>query len=178
MRFPETITTPRLVLQRWRAEDAERLKAALDRNRDHLVPWIPWATGEEVDPVWVQQQLQRMVGEFDADLNWSWAITLPGQPGVIGGCGLHERIGAGGLEVGYWLDRDHLGQGLASEAAAAMVELARADPIVNCIEMHVDERNRPSARIPERLGFEPAERQQRTDRWGTEVTIVIWRLSQ
>lgn len=176
MRFPELITTPRLVLRRWRVEDAEPLKAALDRNKDHLVAWIPWATGEDVDPTWVVEQLERMSREFDEDRHWSWAITQPGQLGILGGCGLHDRIGAGGLEVGYWLDRDQLGQGLATEAAGALVELALADPGVDRVEMHVDERNHPSVRIPQRLGFTAAESRPRTDRWGTEVTLVIWRL--
>ncbi|HRP08765.1 MAG TPA: GNAT family N-acetyltransferase [Gemmatimonadales bacterium] len=176
MRFPELVSTERLILRRWRLEDADALKVALDRNKDHLVPWIPWATGQDSELSWVVEQLERMQGEFAQDRNWSWAITLADRPGVVGGCGLHDRIGVGGLEIGYWLDRDQLGRGLASEAASALVELALADPAVDHVEMHVDERNHSSARIPMRLGFAAAERRPRTDRWGSEIIMVIWRL--
>ena len=89
-------------------------------------------------------------------------------------------IGPGGLEIGYWIDRDHINQGLASEVAGALVELAFGDPALQFIEMHIDARNVASARVPERLGFSMVELRQQPAKPGSSemVSMMIWRLTR
>jgi RimJ/RimL family protein N-acetyltransferase len=43
---------------------------------------------------------------------------------VVGGCGLHRRIGAGGIEIGYWIHVDAIGNGYATELAGALIRVA------------------------------------------------------
>ena len=52
-------------------------------------------------------------------------ITRPGAAGaaLIGCVGL--KAGADGAELGYWIGREHWGQGYATEAARAVLSLAR-----------------------------------------------------
>jgi RimJ/RimL family protein N-acetyltransferase len=57
------------------------------------------------------------------------------------------------VELGYWLDAAMTGQGLATEAAAALLALAATLPGVTHAEIHCDAANTPSAAIPKRLGF-------------------------
>ena len=45
--------------------------------------------------------------------------------GLIGGCGFHSSDDHPLVELGYWLARDHWGQGYATEAAAAALRWAR-----------------------------------------------------
>jgi RimJ/RimL family protein N-acetyltransferase len=45
--------------------------------------------------------------------------------GLIGGCGFHASDGAPFVELGYWLARNHWGQGYATEAAVAALAWAR-----------------------------------------------------
>ena len=40
---PRQIETQRLELRTWKPEDAPMLKGVIDRNLNHLMPWIPWA---------------------------------------------------------------------------------------------------------------------------------------
>jgi RimJ/RimL family protein N-acetyltransferase len=52
-------------------------------------------------------------------------MTLPDRSGapVVGCIGLHEE--EDGVEMGYWIARDHWGRGYAAEAGRAMLEVAR-----------------------------------------------------
>ena len=118
-----------------------------------------------------------MAAEFAADRNWLYAVLSPDEQRVIGGVGLHDRIGPGGLEVGYWIDRDHINQGLATEVAGALVDLALADLEISFLEMHIDARNVASTRVPQRLGFAMVEMREEPGKFAGEppVTMTIWR---
>ena len=39
---------------------------------------------------------------------------------VVGGCGLHRRIGPSALEIGYWVHVAHTRRGIATAAAGAL----------------------------------------------------------
>ena len=72
---------------------------------------------------------------------------------VAGGCGLHRRIGPGGLEIGYWTARRFLRQGIATTAAGLLADAAFADPAIMRVEIHHDQANQASAGVPRKLGW-------------------------
>ncbi|MEM1132548.1 MAG: GNAT family N-acetyltransferase [Pseudomonadota bacterium] len=82
----------------------------------------------------------------------SFFLTLPTDNGsqLVGCCGLGEREGE--AEIGYWIARDHWGKGYATEAARAVIEIART---LGHKQLHcghfVD--NPASQRVIEKLGF-------------------------
>ena len=170
--FPERIDTSRTVLTAWRADDGAALKRALDHNAEHLVPWIPWATGAAVPLAEAEERVRRFAEEFRSGTNFTWAIRDRDRAALIGGTGLHPRIGAGGLEIGYWIDRDHVGRGLAREVTEVLIALAFGESSIDRVEIHVDERNVPSVWIPKRLGFTLI----RTEHRPGDVRLMIWRL--
>jgi RimJ/RimL family protein N-acetyltransferase len=178
MRFPARLVTPRTVLRAWRPDDGPLLKAAIDYNRDHLKPWVPWANGELTPLEETRARVTTFAEEFAADRNWVYAVLSPDESRVIGGTGFHNRIAPGGLEIGYWIDRDHINQGLATEVAGALVEVGFADPDLLYLEMHIDARNLASARVPEHLGFTLVERRSEPVAAGSDETrtMMIWRL--
>jgi RimJ/RimL family protein N-acetyltransferase len=180
MRFSPRLTTPRTVLRAWNAADGAILKAAIDHNKDHLKPWVPWANGELTPLEETERRVATFAEEFAAGRNWLYAVLTPDEQRVIGGTGLHDRIGPGGLEVGYWIDRDHINQGLATEVAGAISEVAFTAPELQFLEMHIDARNTASARVPQRLGYTMAElRQEPRFAEGEEmVSMMIWRLQR
>jgi RimJ/RimL family protein N-acetyltransferase len=57
------------------------------------------------------------------------------------------------VEIGYWLDAAATGHGFASEAAAALLDVADAMPGISRVEIRCDVNNTASAAIPRRLGF-------------------------
>ena len=81
-----------------------------------------------------------------------FVITLPGGKGspVIGAVGLHRD--KDGLELGYWIARDHWGQGYATEAARGALEVARALGHGRVLSGHFVD-NPASGRVLRKLGF-------------------------
>lgn len=79
-------------------------------------------------------------------------IVRPQNGEVIGGIGLapHEQ----GAELGYWIARQHWGQGYASEAARAMLTLAGVIGHKYLVAHHFLD-NPASGRVLTRLGFRP-----------------------
>ena len=71
----------------------------------------------------------------------------------MGGTGLHTRLGPDALEIGYWIHRDFINQGLVTESTAALIKVAFEIVRVHRIEIHCDPGNTASAAIPRKLGF-------------------------
>ncbi|MEU9631479.1 GNAT family N-acetyltransferase [Streptomyces luteogriseus] len=162
-------------LRRWRVDDIEALHRAITESRDHLLPWMPFAATH--DRKQGEGFLSHSEEQWASGEAYNYAITSGGA--VIGSCGLHRRIGPGGLEIGYWLHHAWTGKGLATMAAAALVQAGRELPGIDRIEIHHDEANSASGAVARRLGFAEVERVRVPD--GPEApgetgVLVVWRL--
>ena len=74
--------------------------------------------------------------------------VLVGELGVALVSDVHRQC-----EVGYVMDPGYAGRGYATEAAAMMVELAFSSLGAHRVSARLDERNRASSRLLERLGM-------------------------
>lgn len=72
---------------------------------------------------------------------------------VVGGAGLHDRVGPDAFEIGYWVRASHINQGIASSTARLLTEAAFAVPYIRYVEIHHDKANIASGRILQKLGF-------------------------
>jgi [ribosomal protein S5]-alanine N-acetyltransferase len=73
---------------------------------------------------------------------------------VIGMCGFTGLPDANGaIELAYGIAPAYQGKGYASEAAAALVDLASADPRVRIIRAHTLPERNASTRVLEKCGF-------------------------
>jgi RimJ/RimL family protein N-acetyltransferase len=150
---PYRIRTERLTLRCWEPGDAPLLKDAVDTSLDHLRPWMPWAA-EEPKPVEEKADLLRTFrGRFDLDEDFVYGIFAPDEQEVIGGSGLHTRVGPRALEIGYWIRASRTGNGYAREATAALAKAAFRVCAVDRVEIRVDPANEASLRVPRALGF-------------------------
>lgn len=150
---PRRIDTPRLVVRAWESADAPVLLATIERNLDHLMPWIPWAPDFPKPLEVMFADIERFQREFDEGVTWIYGLFRLSDDALVGGIGLHPRIGAGGVEIGYWLDQAATGNGYVTEATAALVDMAFAHDAVRHIEIRCDPRNVASAAVPARTGF-------------------------
>lgn len=162
-----------MVMRPWSPEDAPLLAPVLEANLDRLAPWIPAhvATPLPVDPL--AERLSGFADDFASGRSYRFALLSPDERQILGEADLFPRSASGRvvieeadrMEIGYWLDAAATGQGLATEAARALLELAVRIPGIDHVEIRCDADNLPSAAVPRRLGF---------DLVATEGTTQVW----
>jgi RimJ/RimL family protein N-acetyltransferase len=169
------IHTKRLVVRCWNPQDAPLLKEAIDANLDHLRPSMPWIKDEPESIEAKAERLRRFRGQFDLGTDFILAIFNPEESKVLGGTGFHTRLGKGALEIGYWIHKDYINQGLGTETTAAVTRVAFEIEKVDRVEIHCDVRNNRSAAIPRKLGYihEATLRRRLAD---PERDAMIWTL--
>jgi ribosomal-protein-serine acetyltransferase len=151
-RLPERLVgSDGLVLRRWVREDAAQLVEAVSDSLEHLRPWMPWIANEPSSVEDRRALIETWHEEWLAGGDLVLGMFVDGA--VAGGCGLHHRIGPGGLEIGYWTARRFLRQGIATRAAALLTDAAFAQPGIDRVEIHHDQANVASGGVPRRLGF-------------------------
>jgi len=164
-------------LRHLRESDAEAFNAAVNESLEELRPWMPWAAGAprtvaerlEVIRTW---ERERATGGDE-----SFGIFVDGE--VAGACGLHRRVGPGGVEIGYWVRTADTGRGVATEAARRLCAIAFADHGIDRVEIHHDRANAASGRIPAKLGFtRVAENAEAPETSAEEGVEVVWRLTR
>ncbi len=180
MTFPDLIHTDRLLLRPWTLDDAPQLKRVLDANVDHLHPWIPWATPEPAPEEVVTARVDKHALSFTTGSEWLYGVFSKDGLSIVGGAGLHPRIGAGGVEIGYWISVSHIQKGYATEAAATLTRLAFEEPSIERVQIRCDPRNVASAAIPRRLGFDHIDTivAAKTRANGEPYDLMVWEMTR
>lgn len=158
-RPPEHLSSGRIELRRWRAEDADLCLRLVTESLEHLRPWMPWATSE-YDLAVAEGYLQHCENDWQAGTAFQYLIVVDGE--AAGSTGLMARIDPGGLEIGYWVHPAYTGRGVATGAAAALTAAALALPGIDHVEIHHDELNLASERVPAKLGYTHVETRPET----------------
>ena len=150
---PYLIRTERLTIRCWEPRDAPQLGEAVESSLEHLRPWMPWANDEPTPLDERVDRLRRFRGMFDLGQNFIYGLFTRDESEVVGGSGLHPRIGEGALEIGYWLRASRVGEGLAREATAALTYVAFRVCEVDRVEIRIEPQNARSLDVPRALGF-------------------------
>jgi RimJ/RimL family protein N-acetyltransferase len=141
-----------VILRRLTADDAPAVSKAATESLGHLRPWMPWATPEGTS---LETQRERLLGPatmWNSGSGYEYGIFLPDRT-LVGGCGLHRRIGPSALEIGYWVHVDHTRRGIATASAGALTAVGFALRGIERMEIHCDEANTASASVPPKLGY-------------------------
>jgi len=147
------IETKRLVVRCYHPSDALMLAESVTESLEHLRPWMPWVY---IEPERIEEKVKRLKrfrGEFDLGRDYIYGIFNPEETKLLGGTGLHTRLGDDALEIGYWIHKDSINQGLVTESTAALIKIAFELIHIHRIEIHCDPANLASAAIPRKLGF-------------------------
>jgi RimJ/RimL family protein N-acetyltransferase len=147
------IITQRLVIRCYSPTDAQMLNDAVAASQEHLAPWMPWANGEIPSLQERITLLRRFRGNFDLGNDFVYGIFNAEETRVLGGTGLHTRAGTGAREIGYWIHKDFINQGLATEVSAALTKVAFEIDGVERVEIRCDPLNVRSAAIPRKLDY-------------------------
>jgi RimJ/RimL family protein N-acetyltransferase len=140
--------TPRLVLRPGFPEDAPALAMAIsDRAVVRNLAVVPW-------PYTLRDAEAFLACPRDPILPSLLIFERTnGAPNLVGSCGLGRRP-SGAVEMGYWIARPYWGRGYATEACVALIDIARTLGLASLEGSHFLD-NPASARVLEKLGFEP-----------------------
>jgi RimJ/RimL family protein N-acetyltransferase len=89
---------------------------------------------------------------WNSGSGYEYGIFLPDHT-LVGGCGLHRRIGPSALEIGYWVHVAHTRRGIATACAGALTAVGFGLRGIERMEIHCDEANVASASVPPKLGY-------------------------
>lgn len=170
------IKTHRLLIKCYDPRDAFLLKEAIDESRDHLSPWMSWAKYEPEELDKKIQRIREYRANFDLDENYGYGIFLPDRSRIIGSTALKTTISEDVREIGYWMHKDFVNKGYATEVASALTKVAFEINKVNIVEIHCDIKNVRSSAIPKKLGFnrEAVIRKNEKDDNGERKQEEIW----
>jgi RimJ/RimL family protein N-acetyltransferase len=141
------IRSERLFLRPAWPEEWEDLLALInDEAVGRNLAAVPWPYTAEDARAFAARPSQKMLPHF--------FITLPAADGakLIGSVGLAGNDGE--VELGYWIARDHWGQGYATEAARAVLRLAPTLGHRRLVAHHFAD-NQASGRVLRKVGFRP-----------------------
>jgi RimJ/RimL family protein N-acetyltransferase len=150
---PYRIETERLVIRCYDPRDAPLLKAAVDASIDHLRPWMPWARFE---PQTIEEKIELLRsfrGKFDLGHDFIYGVFDGEESRLLGGTGLHTRVGDGAFEIGYWVRSDAVGRGLATELTAVLTRVGFEVGEAERIDIRIEPTNERSLAIPRKLGY-------------------------
>jgi RimJ/RimL family protein N-acetyltransferase len=150
---PRRVVTSRLVLRRYEPGDASLVKEAVDSSLEHLRPFMDWAWVAPEPLGVVRARLRDFRSAFDHADDYIYGMFTSDGSELVGGAGLHPRVGPDALEIGYWVRASRVRQGFATEAAAALTRAAFERCRVIRVEIHVDPENAASIAVAARLGY-------------------------
>ena len=171
------IETDRLVVRCWDPKDAVLMQAAAAANKEHLLPFMPWAADEPQSVEQKAELTRRFRGLFDRSEDYVYGIFNRDESRVLGGTGLHTRLNGNALEIGYWLHKDFINQGYITESTAALTKVAFEIYHIDRLEIHCSVENLASAAIPRKLGYvHEATRRRLGFANGQHSDSMIWTL--
>jgi RimJ/RimL family protein N-acetyltransferase len=144
------IRTHRLLLRPWRSDE---VGTYLRLRRDPSV--VRYLYDDPLVADEAPAKLTSLRSTLAAPGQWiNVAVEVATTGEVAGDVGLGWISDVHGLaDIGYTFFASHHGQGYATEAATAMIDLAFTDLGTHRVAGHIDARNTASARVLERLGM-------------------------
>ena len=140
-----------IVLRPYRIDDAETVHNAVIANLEHLREYMHWAV-----PDYSLDHAREFIAASmkAAEDKQSLGFGIFTGPQLIGSIGfVNFDHAACRTEIGYWIDKDHEGQGIISRSCDSLIDYAFEELKMNRIEIRCSTENVRSAAIPLRFGF-------------------------
>ncbi|MEU4428324.1 GNAT family protein [Actinoplanes sp. NPDC024001] len=145
------MATERLILRRFRASDAPALAAY--RSDPEVARYQSWEAPFPLERAQVAVR-NFAAGSPDRAGHFQYAIELASAGELIGDVyvRLHDNLRQ--AEIGFTLAAAYQGQGFATEAVSAVLDRLFGRQGLHKVTGECDARNKPSAALMERLGFQ------------------------
>lgn len=135
-------------LEPWQAGE---FLAHMNRARETVDPWIPWASNS-TDLDSARKTLQRYADKHASDTGGLYGIWL--NDVLVGGVMFVAfDVTSGNCEVGCWLEPSAYGRGLITKAARLLIDWALVTRGLYRVEWHCRPDNVASSNVARRLGM-------------------------
>ncbi|CAM3025210.1 GNAT family N-acetyltransferase [Lactiplantibacillus plajomi] len=131
--------------------DAEPLFDLVDRNREHLRPWMAWLdsmTSVEGERQFIESMLTK---QAHGDVFLATIIVDGEVAGMIDIHGISQVNHRG--EIGYWLGQAYTGRGVMTKALERLEEIAFTELDLHKVQLAADVDNRASRAVAERRQY-------------------------
>jgi ribosomal-protein-serine acetyltransferase len=160
----DEVRTEHFVLRPYVVGDAEEMHAAIADSQAELIPWMPWAlelgtieSRRELLQGWSDDLTRARAGAVDGAMRGEIVYGIWDGTRLVGGTGMHDRVGDTAREIGYWTRTAHTGAGVATEISRALTTEILRNSAMDYVVINCDIGNRASARVPVKLGYELVE---------------------
>ncbi|HEY1916900.1 MAG TPA: GNAT family protein [Streptosporangiaceae bacterium] len=156
-------------LEPWNAAE---FIAAVERDRAHLAPWLPWSGIKDEESA--RAMLQNYADRQAQDSGRIYGIWLDGK--LSGGVLFRVfSAEAGSCEVGVWLAAEAEGRGLVTRAVRHMIDWAFHERGIARVEWQTSAANERSIAVARRLGMsKDGTLRQAFMLNGTRVDVEVW----
>ena len=159
--MPE-LQTERLILRRMRVSDAEDMYHYA--RRPEVTRYLLWSPHPDI--YHTQDYLRYLATRYAAGTFYDWGVILKQNGRMIGTCGFTTIDCAhDAAEIGYVLNPDYHGMGIATEAVEAVLAFGFDKLLLHRIEARFMEGNDASLRVMEKVGM-------RFEGWRRESMLV------
>ncbi|MGE5176133.1 MAG: GNAT family N-acetyltransferase [Hyphomicrobiales bacterium] len=161
---PSTLKTARLLLRPFSLADAPEVRRlAGDRANADTTLAIPHPYPEGAAEEWIATHAPRFADGTLAN----FAVTRAADGVLLGAIGLMIVPDHARAEVGYWIGVPYWGQGVATEAARAVLDYGFDGLGLHRIQAHYLTRNPASGRVLAKIGMRPEGiRRHAIRKWG------------
>lgn len=133
------------------SEYASHIFSIVEKEREYLREWLPWVdmtTEEKHTKNYLKGAHQMNMG--GQQLN-AWIFYKGELCGSISYVKIDKEHDFG--EIGYWLSKAYMGKGIMTKCCERLTRYGFEKLGLERVEIRVAKDNKPSAAIPERLGF-------------------------
>lgn len=147
--LPELLTE-RLTLRRMLVTDTQDMyEYACRGDVTKYLTWYP-----HPDKAYTREYLQYLGNRYAAGMFYDWAVVYEPDCKMVGSCGFTAfHCASDSAEVGYVLNPDYWGKGIAAEALSRVLQFGFEDLQLHRIEARFIAGNDASLRVMERCGM-------------------------
>ena len=126
-----------------------------NRSRDHLMPWEPQWTRDELSRTSYRRRLRHYHREMKDDLGYAFFIFRDGDGTLLGGVTLSNirRGVTQAVSLGYWMGAPHVGHGYMTRAVAGAAHFVFDDLKLHRLEAACLPHNAGSIKVLRNNGF-------------------------
>ena len=165
--WPVTLESGDLLLRPIRYRDKQEWTEVRSRNSEWLAPW----EASNPAPGGALPNYRQMVASLNSQARQATALPfviaerIPGfrEPRIVGQLTVSSITWGSAMmaTLGYWVDQDRAGRGIAPTAVAMATDHCFRQLGLHRMEINIRPENRPSLRVVEKLGFRDEGYRQR-----------------